>query len=57
MHIDEFAGLLEKLENEHIIITHTTQRTAMREVRKILKGALSTEKYKKVILLMDQKLR
>jgi len=57
MHIDEFAGLLEKLENEYIIITHTTQRTAMREVRKILKGALSAEKYKKVILLMDKRLR
>jgi len=57
MHIDEFAGLLEKLENEYIIITHTTQRTAMREVRKILKGSLSAEKYKKVILLMDKRLR
>jgi len=57
MHIDEFAGLLEKLENEHIIITHTTQRTAMWEVGKILKGALSAEKYEKVTLLMDQRLR
>jgi ribonuclease Z len=57
MHIDEFANLLEKLDNEHIIITHTTQRTAMWEVGKILKGALSAEKYKKVILLMDKRLR
>ena len=57
MHIDEFAALLEKLENEHIIITHTTQRTAMWEVGKILKEALSAEKYKKVILLMDKRLR
>ncbi len=57
MHVDEFAGLLEKLENEHIIITHTTQRTAMWEIGKILKGALSAEKYEKVILLMDKRLR
>ena len=57
MHVEEFAGLLEKLENEHIIITHTTQRTAMWEVGKILKEALSAEKYEKVILLMDKRLR
>ena len=57
MHIDEFAELLEKLQNEYIIITHTTQRTAMWEVRKILKEALSAEKYKKIILLMDKHYR
>ena len=57
MHIDEFAELLEKLQNEYIIITHTTQRTAMWEVRKILKEALSAERYKKIILLMDKHYR
>ncbi|HEW78747.1 MAG TPA: MBL fold metallo-hydrolase, partial [Phycisphaerales bacterium] len=29
MHINEFAALIEKLKNEHIIVTHTTQRTPM----------------------------
>ncbi|MHC4395997.1 MAG: MBL fold metallo-hydrolase [Planctomycetota bacterium] len=57
IHIDEFATLLEKLQNERIIITHTTQRTPMRQIRKILKEALSAEKYKKVILLMDKRFR
>jgi len=55
MHINEFATLIEKLQNEHIIVTHTTQRTAMHEIRKILKDALSPEKYKKVILFMDKR--
>ena len=45
MHIDEFAILLEKLQNEHIIITHITQRTPMREIHKILKDALPKDKY------------
>jgi ribonuclease Z len=54
MHIDEFAELIEKLQNEHIIVTHTTQRTPMQDIRKILKQALSAEKYKKIILLMDK---
>jgi ribonuclease Z len=52
MHINEFAQLLEKLQNEHIIIAHTTQRTPMREIRKILKEALSPEKYSRTTLLM-----
>ncbi len=55
MHIDEFSELMEKLNNEHIIITHTTQRTPMREIRKMLKNTLSEATYKKVILFMDQR--
>ena len=52
MHIDEFTTLLDKLQNEHIIVTHTTQRTPMREIRKILKSALSKDAYDKITLLM-----
>lgn len=57
MHINEFATLIEKMQNEHIIITHTTQRTPMREIRKVLKEALSAEKYDKIVLLMDKRQR
>jgi hypothetical protein len=55
MHIEEFVTLLKKLQNEHIIITHTTQRTPMREIRKILRKALPAEKYDKVFLFMDKR--
>ncbi len=55
MHIDEFAALLEKLKNEHIIITHITQRTPMREIRKILKNALPKDKYDRITLLMAKR--
>ena len=57
MHIDEFATLIDSLQNEHVVVTHTTQRTSMREVRRILKEGLSAEKYEKVILLMDRHFR
>jgi len=57
MHINEFAELIGKLQNEHVIITHTTQRTPMRDIRRILKEALSPEQYDKVILLMDNRTR
>jgi ribonuclease Z len=55
MHIDELVNLLGSMQNEHIIITHTTLRTPMWEVSKLLKKALPAEIYKKVILLMDKR--
>ncbi len=55
MHIDEFADLLEKLKNEHIIVTHITQRTPMRDIRKILKDALPKIIYDKITLLMTKR--
>jgi len=57
IHINEFAQLLQKLQNEHIIIAHTTQRTPMREIREILKKTLSPDKYDKTMLLMDSRRR
>jgi ribonuclease Z len=57
MHIEEFTTLLKKMRNEHIVITHTTLRTPMREIRKILKKALPKDKYEKVILFMDKRPR
>jgi len=57
MHINEFAELLEKLDNEHVVITHTTLRTPMHEIRKIFKKTLSAKTYSKIILLMDKKHR
>lgn len=55
MHVDELATLLNNLNNEHIIITHTTQRTPMHEIRKILKNALPKDKYDKITLLMAKR--
>ena len=52
MHIDEFARLMEGLQNEHIIVTHLTQRTGMAEIRKIMKKKLTKEISDKVTLLM-----
>ena len=57
MHIDEFTKLIDNLDNEHIIITHTTARTSMREIRKVLKKAISQKTYEKTILLMDKRRR
>ena len=55
MHIDEFVPLLERMENEHIIITHLTHRTGIVEARDMLQERLSAETFKKVKILMDRK--
>lgn len=55
MHIHELATLLSAMNNERIIITHTTQRTPMHEVRRVLEEALPAEVWVKVTLLMDRK--
>jgi len=55
MHIDEFAALLTKMDNQYIIITHTTQRTPLRQIHKILKDALPPDIFKKIILLRQHR--
>jgi ribonuclease Z len=55
MHIDELAGLVEKLQNSHIVLTHLTQRTAITEARRILREKLPREKYGRIILLMENR--
>ncbi|MFA7486312.1 MAG: hypothetical protein WCZ89_09825, partial [Phycisphaerae bacterium] len=53
MHIDELTKLLSKMNNEHILITHITQRTAIHQARKMLKKNLPEDIHKKIILFMD----
>lgn len=55
IHIEEFAKLLENMQNEHIIIVHTTQRTGMREINKILKNAMPKNIFDRITLLMNKR--
>ncbi len=55
MHIDEFAPLLKKMNNRHIIITHLTLRTTIAAAAGMLKEKLPSDIYKKVLFLMDRK--
>jgi ribonuclease Z len=57
MHITEFASLMERLQNEHIIVSHITQRTPMPEIREMLEKHLAPEVFAKVKILMDRKWR
>jgi ribonuclease Z len=54
MHIDEFVQLISKLNNQHVVVTHTTQRTPMSQIRRILKDEIPADRYDRIILLMDR---
>jgi ribonuclease Z len=57
MHVSEFATLLEKMHNEHVVVTHVTQRTPMREIREILQKSLPAETFGRIIILMEHRQR
>ncbi len=53
IHVNDLARMLEMLDNEHVVITHTTQRTGIRQIKRCLRETLSPETLSKVRLLMD----
>jgi len=57
MHVGEFKRLVERLDNEVIVVTHLTQRTSPRKVEAILRKKLGEALYKKTVLLMAGKHR
>jgi ribonuclease Z len=57
MHIDEFGPLLERMNNQYIVITHLTQRSTVGQARTMLRKRLPSEVFKKIHFLMDRKNR
>jgi ribonuclease Z len=53
MHVDQFAEIAPKLENEHIVLTHVSRRTGIRKARAILRRKLGDERMKNIQFLMD----
>lgn len=55
MHIDDFAGLADRMENEYIVITHLTQRISVAEAKQVLRKRLSKRTFEKVLILMEHR--
>lgn len=53
LHIDQFATVLPKLQNRHIVVTHVTRRTGVRRARAILRRVVGEERLKQIHFLMD----
>lgn len=54
MHISDFVRQLDNLNNEHIIITHATQRTNLTQTKRILANTVPERWKEKIHLLMDR---
>jgi len=55
LHVDDLPGVLEGMNNEHIIIIHVTRRTNMSAARKLLRSRLDADTLKRVTFLMDRR--
>ena len=53
IHVNEFAEMIENLNNEHIIVCHITQRTSIGHAKKMLRDRLSKECFSKIKILME----
>ncbi len=57
LHIDDFAKLIDRMNNQYIIVTHLTKRTGIKQIKKLFLDKLGSENMKKIYLLMDQRRR
>ena len=53
LHVEEFAKVLEKSRNEHVVVLHVSRRTGIRRAKAALRKLVSPEIVAKVHFLMD----
>ncbi len=53
LHVDEFAKILPKLKNKHIVLGHVSRRTGVGRARRILRKIVGDEEMQRVQFLMD----
>lgn len=53
LHVEQFAEIIPKLKNQHIVISHVTRRTGLRRAKQLLRKRIGDEEMKRVTFLMD----
>jgi len=53
LHVDTFAQILPRLNNQHVVVTHVTRRTGIRRARNLLRKLVGDERMRNVYFLMD----
>lgn len=53
MYVDDFVKVVEKSQNQHIVVLHVSRRTGIRRSRSILKKMVTPERFEKIHFLMD----
>jgi ribonuclease Z len=53
LHVEQFAEVLPKLKNKHIILGHVSRRTGIRRAKHLLRKRVGEEQMKRIHFLMD----
>ncbi len=53
LHVRDVARILQRTTNEHVLLTHVTRRTGMRDAKRMLAKLVSEETMNRVRFLMD----
>ncbi len=53
MHVNDVARLLGRLDNEHIVLSHLSRRTTIRDAKRTLSNCVAEETLSRVRFLMD----
>lgn len=54
IHVRDLPGILDRLRCPHIVLTHVTHRTALRDARRMLKETVSPNDLERVTFFMDR---
>ena len=55
MHIDDLVELLRVWKAEHVVITHTSRRTTLDQIRDIIQKRISCDDLHRIHILMDHR--
>ncbi len=53
LHVEQFAQLLPKLKNQHIVVGHVSRRTGIRRARNLMRKLVGDDQMKNIHFLMD----
>ena len=53
MHVRDVARLLQRLDNEHIVLSHLSRRTSLRDAQRTLAAMVSSDAMSRITFLMD----
>jgi ribonuclease Z len=53
LHVDQFAGILPRLKNKHVVVCHVSRRTGIRRAQRVLRKVAGGREMERVHFLMD----
>ena len=53
LHLEQFAEIVPKLKNRHIVLTHVSRRTGVRRAKYLLRKRIGAERMENIHFLMD----